>query len=128
MHGSTNTIMDISSQKEPKPNDLDPSYDVIRLRLMRNDLSHSVKCAIPQEDFEKRWKKGTEILSRLNARPSAIAKIKPRNFQVVERRYCVKVIRYQFSSDRPDVEEYMYFMYKKKHHGRTSHDHATTRS
>ena len=95
------------SQKEPKPNDLDPSSDVIRLRLMRNDLFHSVQCAIPQEDFEKRWAKGTEILRRLNATQSAIAKIKPRIFEVVERAYYVKVIRYQYSSDRPDAEEYV---------------------
>ena len=111
------------SQKEPNPNDLDPSSDVIHLRLMRNDLHHSVQCAIPQENFEKRWAKGTEILRRLNARPNAIAKIKPRNFEVREHRYYVKVIRYQFSSDRPDAEEYI-----KKNQERTSHSCSTTRN
>ena len=95
------------SQTEPDPRDLDPSSDVMRLRFMRNDLYHSVQCAIPQADFEKKWAKGTEILRRLNARQSAMDKIKPRRFEVVERRYYVKVIRYLFSSDRPDAEEYI---------------------
>ena len=95
------------SQTEPDSSDLDPSSDVMRLRFMRNDLYHSVQCAIPQEDFEKKWAKGTEILGRLNARSSAMDKIKPRKFEMVERRYYVKVIRYQFSSDRQDAEEFI---------------------
>ena len=69
----------------------------------------------PKEDFEKRSSKETEILSRLNARPTAIAKIKPHNFEVVQRRYYVKVIRYQFSSDRPDAEEYIKKKIEEEH-------------
>ena len=64
------------SRTEPDPSDLDPSSDVMRLRFMRTDLYHSVQCAIPQDDFEKRWAKGTEILRRLNARQSAMGKNK----------------------------------------------------
>ena len=95
------------SKNEPDPKDLDPSSDVMRLRFMRNDLYHSVQCAIPQADFEKRWAKGTEILGRLNARPNAMDQTKLRKFEIVERRYYVKVIRIQFSSDRPDAEEFI---------------------
>ena len=95
------------SQKEPEPNDLDPSSDVLRLRLMRNKLYHTVQCAIPQADFEKRWAKGTEVLNRLNALPSAMDQTKLRKFVVVERTYYVKAIRVQFSSDRPDAEEFI---------------------
>ena len=103
------------SQKEPDPSDLDPSSDVMRLRFMRNALYHSVQCAIPQEDFEKRWAKGTEILKRLNARQSAMDKIKPRKFGVVQCKYYVKVIRVQFSSDRPDAEEFVKQRIKEEH-------------
>ena len=103
------------SREEPDPSDLDPSSDVMHLRFMRNALYHSVQCAIPQEDFEKRWAKGTEILRRLNARPSAMGKIKPRKFEVVERRYYVKGIRVQFSSDRPDAEEFIKQRMKEEH-------------
>ena len=103
------------SQKEPDPTDLDPSSDVMRLRFMRNDLYHSVQCAIPQEDFEKRWAKGTEILKRLNARQIAMDKIKPRKFGVVQCKYYVKEIRVMFSSDRPDAEEFVKQRIKEKH-------------
>ena len=103
------------SMKEPDPSHLDPSSDVLRLRFMRNALYHSVQCAIPQEDFEKRWTEGTEILRRLNAKQSAMDKIKPRKFEMVERRYYVKVIRVQFSSDRPEAEEFIKKKIKEEH-------------
>ena len=51
------------SCNEPEPTDLDTSSDVMRLRFIRNDLFHCVQCAIPQEDFEKRWAKGTEFFN-----------------------------------------------------------------
>ena len=103
------------SQTEPDPSDLDPSSDVMRLRFMRNDLYHSVQCAIPQEDFEKKWEMGTEILRRLNALPSATDQTKNRKFEVVERRYYVNVIRVLFSSGRPDAEQYIKRIIKEEH-------------
>ena len=95
------------SCNEPKPTDLDTSSDVMRLRFMRNDLFHCVQCAIPQEDFEKRWAKGTELLQRLQAPRASIDKLKPRKFDQMQRTCYVKIIRVQFSCDRPDAEEFI---------------------
>ena len=79
----------------------------MRLRFMRNDLFHCVQCAIPQEDFEKRWAKGTELLQRLEAPRASIDKLKPRKFDQMQRTCYVKIIRVQFSCDRPDAEEFI---------------------
>ena len=96
-----------TSVNEPPPSSLDPSSDLVRIRLMRNELYHLPKCAIGKEEFEEKWKSLTEILKRLGAVDYDLYRVKSRKFIKAQCRAYARIIREQFADDRCDAEKFV---------------------
>ena len=88
--------------KVPDPNHTDPASDIIRLRLLRNELYHSPLCAIANEEFQEKWTTLTDVLKRLGTVDHNIRDMKNCHFSQLQtqRKAYTKMIRELFSKDK----------------------------
>ena len=95
--------------QEPDPSRNDSASDIVRLRMIRNQLYHSPLCAISNEEFEKTWTTLTEVLKRLAAVDDDIHGMKTCHFSQLraQRKAYAKTIRDLFSSDRYFVKRFI---------------------
>ena len=95
--------------QEPDPSHTDSASDIVRLRMIRNQLYHSPLCAITNEEFEKKWTTLTEVLNRLGALDDDIHGMKRCHFSQLraQRKAYAKMIRQLFSSDRYFVQKFI---------------------
>ena len=94
---------------EPDPSLIDSASDIVRLRMIRNQLYHTPLCTIANEEFEKTWTTLTEILNRLGALDDDIHSMKTCHFSQLraQRKAYAKMIRQLFSSDRYFVQKFI---------------------
>ena len=93
----------------PETDDKDPVSDIVRLRIMRNDLYHSPLWAITNEKFEKKWTTLTDALIRLGAVGDSIHEVRTYRFTQPREQHkaYTKMITEQFSRDKDSVRKFI---------------------
>ena len=95
--------------KVPDPKQTDPASDIIRLRLLRNELYHSPLCAIANDEFKDKWTTLTDVLMRLGAVDRTIHGMKTCHFSQLraQRKAYSKMIRELFSKDKYFAQKFI---------------------
>ena len=70
--------------QDPDPSDLSQAADLQRLAKLRNNLAHSIKCQLSDEDFEARWAEAEEIIKRLGGDDMEILRLKLGKAQILD--------------------------------------------
>ena len=96
-------------KKDPDPSHTDSASDIVRLRMIRNQLYHSPLCAIANEEFKEKWTTLTDVLMRLGAVDQAIHGMKTCHFSQLraQRKAYTKMIRELFSKDKHFVQKFI---------------------
>ena len=96
-------------KQEPHPSHMDSASDIVRLRMIRNELYHSPLCAIANEEFKEKWTTLTDVLMRLGAVDQTIHGMKTCHFTQLraQRKAYAKIIREQFSRDKYFVQKFI---------------------
>ena len=91
------------------PSHTDSASDIVRLRMIHNELYHSPLCAIANEDFKEKWTTLTDVLVRLGAVDHNIHDMKTCHFSQLraQRKAYTKMIRELFSRDKYFVEKFI---------------------
>ena len=95
--------------KEPDFDHTDSASDIVRLRLIRNELYHSPLCAIANEEFQTKWTALTYVLNRLGSVDYDVHTMKTCHFSQLQtqRRVYAKMIRELFSRDKYFVQKFI---------------------
>ena len=95
--------------KEPDPGHTDSASDIVRLRLLRNELYHSPLCAIVNVEFEMKWATLTDVLKRLGSVDYDVHSMKTCHFSQLkaQRKAYAKMIRELFSRDKYFVQKFI---------------------
>ena len=96
-------------KQDPDPSHTDSASDIVRLRMIRNELYHSPPCAIANEDFKEKWTTLTDVLIRLGAVDHNIHDMKTCHFSQLhaQRKAHTKMIRDLFCRDKYFVEKFI---------------------
>ena len=96
-------------KKDPDPSHTDSASDIVRLRMIRNELYHSPLCAIANDEFKEKWTTLTDVLLRLGAVDHNIHDIKTCHFSQLsaQRKAYTKMIRELFSKDKHFVQKFI---------------------
>ena len=62
--------------RDPGPSDLTQAADLQRLAKLRNNLAHSIKCQLSDEDFEAKWAEAKTVIMRLGGGETEILRLK----------------------------------------------------
>ena len=96
-------------KKEPDSDHTDSASDIVRLRMIRNELYHSPLCAIANEEFKEKWTTLTDVLIRLGAVDHSIQDMKTCHFSQLraQRTAYAKTIRELFGRDKYFVKKFI---------------------
>ena len=96
-------------KKDPDPSHTDSASDIVRLRMIRNQLYHSPLCAIANEEFKEKWTTLTDVLMRLGAVDQTIHGMKTQHFNQLQaqRKAYTKMIRELFSKDKHFAQKFI---------------------
>ena len=93
----------------PETDDTDSVSDIVRLRIMRNELYHSSLWAITNEMFEQMWTTLTDALIRLGAVDDSIHDVRAYCFTHPREQHkaYTEIITEQFSRDKDSIRKFI---------------------